>query len=405
MRKKMDALEIQAAAYIYSQHGSGSQADIGRILGLSQAVVSRALKQAKLKGWLKDSPQFVKNGISEERMAEILARAAPNKLCDKLKALSSKFAPPEVRVFPTVGFAELKWSTNQNEIHRRIEAFGLAAGGYAAEIVAQSRGYTGISWGNTLAMTVAGMKRGVVDSPRRQNPITFFPVSGEPLGSSLTSLSASTLAVKLDEIFNGGTKHCLSLAAVPALIPKAFTDGPNRKKCCVNELAVIRKLIGQVDSYREIFGEVARQRSNRLGLIENMDCLITGIGHAEKTLAWEKDELVKKAGFDRTHIKNLVIGDISGVLIPKPGLADHQKYHLKEIMDRWTGLAEEHIENCAKKAREESTPGIVVVAAGANKAKILHEVYIRGWMSHALIDQTLSNAWLKIVEDHVDQKQ
>src|SRR5262249_41905896 len=145
-------------------------------------------------------------------------------LFGNLRRLKARHKMPEIRVFPTPGFETIKWSTNPEEIKQRIGAFGLAVGEYAAHLLSRSRIATGVSWGDTLAMTVVGMKSAAISLNPNRMPIMYFPVSGEPLGVSVTSSSASTLAAKLDEVLNGNRKRCLSLAAVPALIPKAFVE-------------------------------------------------------------------------------------------------------------------------------------------------------------------------------------
>ncbi|MDH3445127.1 MAG: winged helix-turn-helix transcriptional regulator, partial [Deltaproteobacteria bacterium] len=79
MQKKIDGLEIQTAAYLTSQNQTQSQ--IAKILEVSPSVISRALKQAKKDGWLKNPvPEFDRTNITARRMAEIEARAAPKAL-------------------------------------------------------------------------------------------------------------------------------------------------------------------------------------------------------------------------------------------------------------------------------------------------------------------------------------
>jgi len=385
MRKQFDELEIQAAAYLSSHNHT--QKEIADFLSLSQPVVSRVVKRAREEGYLKETgPEFVRTNISEQRMLEIQARIAPRKLANELNEFAIKndlpFIPA-VRVFPTPYL-----SSSKETFTLRTEDFGRVAAGYAAELLLRSRGCVGVSWGTTVANLATGISANCRVAARKPNPIMFVPLCGEPLGLTGTHFSASTLAAKLDGVLNGGTTHSHSLAAVPALIPKTFST---------NEISIIRKLIGHVEAYKKIFAGASRRNIHEEPLIDKLDTILASVGAAETTLGWGHDELGRTAGFNRSDLKELIIGDISGVLIPKPKLRDADKKKLIRIEERWTGIREDHIRNCALRAKRDKTTGVIVSTIGRNKAAIVLECVKRGLINHLLIDQDLADELVRLL--------
>lgn len=151
MRRKAEELEIQAAAYLYSQP-EYQQADIGKILNLSPAVVSRAIDHAKNQGWLESKPRFVSTRFPPQRIEEIKARIAPQSLRGPLEKLREKHGGiiPEVRIFP------IRHADSLDKIKKRQEEFGRMAAGYVKDLLLTTKGHIGICWGNTLAELIKG---------------------------------------------------------------------------------------------------------------------------------------------------------------------------------------------------------------------------------------------------------
>lgn len=224
---------------------------------------------------------------------------------------------------------------------------------------------------------------------RKGKPIQFILLCGEPLGNSPTRFSSSNLASQLDVLINGGTRIPLSLAAVPALIPKDFSRA---------EVNAIRKLISRVDAHREIFGGPNQESARRECLIDNVDTILTSIGSSATALAFGDDEFVKTAGITREDLQKLVIGDIGGVLFPRPHLGAGEQAALDQIVARWTGITEKHIKYCIDRARHDKTPGVIVVAIGESKATIVYECVKRGLVNHLVIDQDLAKKLESVVD-------
>jgi DNA-binding transcriptional regulator LsrR (DeoR family) len=199
-------------------------------------------------------------------------------------------------------------------------------------------------------------------------------------------LSSSSLAAQLDETMNGGTAHARSLAAVPALIPEGFTP---------REVQVVHKLIGQVTAYREIFQQREMDEGYQAPWIDQLDTVLTGIGSAATSLRYSDDALIKTGGIDRDRLSRLVIGDISGILFARPDLSRSQRAELERIETRWTGIREHQMQRCAAQAFHQGTPGVIVMAVGADRAESVCESVKRGLVNALVIDGALADALLQ----------
>ena len=77
------------------------------------------------------------------------------------------------------------------------------------------------------------------------------------------------------------------------------------------------------------------------------------------------------------ELQKLVLGDISGVFIPRRDLSASQRVKLKNLSKRWTGIKLEHLKNCSLSSFSsdplKGKPGIVVVAIAKNKARFIYE--------------------------------
>jgi DNA-binding transcriptional regulator LsrR (DeoR family) len=174
-------------------------------------------------------------------------------------------------------------------------------------------------------------------------------------------------------------KHSLSLAAVPALIPENFTP---------KEVKAIRKLINYVDAYHDIFGGQRKDETEQEPWIRRMDCILTSVGPRERPLG---DRLLKTAGIHKERLRELVIGDICGILIPRPGLSTAEDSEVERVTERWTGIKLGDLEDCARRASRSRGTGVIVIAIGKNKAAFIYEVVRRGLVNHLIVDQDLAD--------------
>lgn len=380
-RRKIDDVEMQAVAYLYSQ--KYSREDIKNILCLSQSTVSRSIQRALEAGWLETNVRFVTEHMTPERMQEIEALVSPqHHLTERLHTFAHQhgvLARLHIRVFPNA--PQPHTSTTQATPR---DWFGHVAAGYIRDVLRPSQ-VCGVSWGYMIASVVRGLHTLGPPPLQKGPPIEFVPLCGEPLDTAVTHFSSSSLAAQLDEMMNAGTQHSRSLAAVPALIPEGFTP---------REVQVIRKLIGHVTAYREIFQRREADEGQHAPWIDQLDTVLTGIGSAETSLRYWDDALVRTGGIDRDRLSRLVIGDICGILFARPNLSPSQQAELKRIEERWTGIREHQMKRCAEQALQQGTPGVIVVAVGADRAESVCESVKRGLINTLVIDCALADALL-----------
>jgi hypothetical protein len=105
---------------------------------------------------------------------------------------------------------------------------------------------------------------------------------------------------------------------------------------------------------------------------------LTSISTEERPLGFDDDRLIRAAGIRKERLNDLVIGDLCGIVIPRPNLDSQSKSEIENIMARWTGARVEHLEACATRAQK-GAPGVIVLAIGANKASVVHEGLRRGF--------------------------
>jgi hypothetical protein len=213
------------------------------------------------------------------------------------------------------------------------------------------------------------------------------------LGLNITQHSSSVLAAKLQYAANAGTdtaeSHSLSLAPVPALIPADMDE---------SEIRVVRKFIGKITAYREVFGaekDDIDASKDPVPLVDKLECVLTSTSTQERPLGFGGDNLIRVAGVPREKLNDLVVGDICGALIERPNLGEDARRSVADIRARWTGVTLAQLRACASRARAPRLPGVVVVAVGANKAPVVVASVRLGLVQHLFADQDLA--------DHLEQ--
>jgi DNA-binding transcriptional regulator LsrR (DeoR family) len=384
MRRKAEEIEFLAAAFLYGEQQT--QESIGRSLGLSQPVISRLLKSAVKDGYIETRTRFIRDKVSEEDMERILARVRPVRLQEilsKINVKDSNQPGPVVHVYPSHSR-----NTTDAAWRYRTDEFARACAKDVLEVLESASGI-GVSWGETVAAVIAAMKNAAPDGGvMKRHTRTTIPLIGEPLGLNITQHSSSVLAARLEEVLNPevepGQGHTLSLAPVPALIPADMTE---------TEIQAIRKLIGRITAYREIFG-TDRQNSTseqkNVPLIRKIDAVLTSTSTHERPLGFDDDNLIRAAGVPREKLNDLVIGDLCGAMISRPNLDVEAKAEVKSILRRWTGVTISQLRDCAARARD-GAPGILVLAIGARKAPVVYAALRNGLIQHLFMDQDLAD--------------
>lgn len=381
MRKKRTEIDKLAAAFLA---GEGKrQSAIAAILGLSQAVVSRMLKEAK-DTYYREQIQFIRESVNHDEHMQILERIGRNDLAERLSGLSQRHANrrgPLVRVF--------SGDKGANE-REKTAHFARQAAPYVKGLFDRASS-CGVTWGGMLFNMVAALRALAVPPPWADRVLEIVPLSGEPLGDDPTSFSSSILSHDLGKLANGENYNARSLGMVPAFIPERDQRGSRFK---APEEEVIWRFIGLVRSYDEIFGTPGKEISERRPVAESLDMILTSVGPADRPLGFINGRLLETGKVTTEELMELIFGDIGGVCIPRPGLSARQRARLESVTNRWTGLKCDHLEACATRAAEgdplSGKPGVVVISRGADRAQCVYEAVKRGLINQLVIDEELA---------------
>jgi len=377
LKKKTTELDMLAAAFLAGE--GRTQAGIASDLRLSQPAVSRLLSQARKK-YLRQEVHFLKEHVTHDTMQRILQRASRSDLGELLNRLakqSHQARGPVVRVFPSESL-----QVGPKDWENRLTSFGRAAAPYIKELLLRAT-ICGISWGQTLGHVVASLHGLAIPPPRTADPIEIVPLCGEPLGKAPTSLSSTNLAESLERFLNGKAVSNLSLGMVPAFIP-CFPEP---------EIEVIWKVIRLVKAHELIFGPRQPPQNGAQPLVEKANMILTSVGPAERPLGYGSGELFRTGGLELEQLRPLLLGDISGICIPKPRLKPEQTKIISNLNSRWTGITRPQLESCARRSATadplQGVPGVCVVAIGRNKALFVCEAVKLGLVNHLIIDDDL----------------
>lgn len=369
-------LEAQQAAYLCAEH-SMTQAEIGRLLGgLSQPRVSRLLRRAEDRGWLRRSYQFVPDALGAERIDQLKRFIEPSSLVDQLAKVHSRTGV-RVRGVHVVDSGAV--GNTPKAIAARLGRFGRAAAEPLADLISRAD-VLAVTWGRTVSHVVDGVSGAKLATLPRS--IRFVPVCGEPLERASERDTSSHLAERLHVLMRSTAPVPPSLTGVPALIPRRFRGADARG---------IRRFVRQAASYREVFG-------TRAPLINRVDSLLTAVGTSNHPMGFIHDELLK-AGSTPTKkltsasLEKLVAGDLGGVLFPRPGLSAREKKEVQALNAMWTGAKLTHLKRIARQAARSTRPGVIIVAMGeGDRAAIIAEAVRYGLVNELIIDRTLAEA-------------
>ena len=96
---------------------------------------------------------------------------------------------------------------------------------------------------------------------------------------------------------------------------------------------------------------------------------------------------------DAAMLRELVVGDIGGILIPMPTLTATKKQRVDEINDMWTGLSLDRLAAIAKRAVSgRGLGGVIVIAFGREKLESIVQSVQMGLVNELVIDHELEKA-------------
>ena len=344
-----------------------TQTEIAERMHLSQPEVSRLLGKAAAGGLLRAQPTFLPKSVEAAELAQ--AR--------KLVAGDFVEVEKEVRkLAPEKFFFRLHTVAAKD-----LQAFYDQAARHVAGLL-QGDWIVGTLWGVTIDRIIEGVTR--YAEPRRNSGLRALPLAGDPLyllNQENQQFSASALAAKLELAFTGRTRPELpSLNGVPAYISRQLMTDQRKA-------AVLNDFIAAIPGYHRIFGPA--------GYIHRIDTVLTGVGvfapsqqHVTATFLREREA---QEGPDFNKLRNLILGDFAGILLPKNRITPDERRLVDSFNEGWTGVSLDHLKEIARKAKAVSPPGVITVAfSSEKKGGILRESLRRGLINHLVVDEALA---------------
>jgi DNA-binding Lrp family transcriptional regulator len=378
MKSKTSDVEMMAAALLFTEQAPDgqrrTQEQVGNELGLSQAVVSRLLKEARSRGVLVTvEERFEPSAIPTETMQRVRRRISgePRRLTTLLKQRFGDLAPA-VRILPTT----------PGDWDSRLRQFANVAAPDVLTLISSSNEIVGISWGNSVGSLVTAIQALCVTPPRVRRPLTVIPLMGEPHWRGFAaSVGSSKLAHQLDETLNGPSEEKFpSLVGVPPVIPKEVQDA---------ELEIAYKVIEHTAGYLELFGSRRQGTSRKMrgaALADRLDCIVTSLSRKWRPLGYGDETLLDSGGGGIKPADGAILGDLCGVLIhPRAPFTEPNPLDM-----RLTGIRRTQLLDCATRARGKNSrgPGVICVAIGGSKADVLLACFPA--LNHVFVDQELA---------------
>ena len=354
-----------------------SQKKIAESLAMSQPKVSRHLKLARELGYVVDELRLPPGhtpaslGVSAIKSADL----------DRLEKYIREASARSRGVTPT----ELEVLHSGDDEEKRLEKFGNAAARRVIPLLRERDNgknkvrICAVSGGRTVECLVSAMERCPI---KEKANIEFLPVAGERWSRTQhVGISPSDATQRLTDLFvkdkAENSLPALSLKGLPTRIP------PDLDK------TVIEKFLNSAEAYREIFTGSEGEKAK----IELVDAMITSIGGRPEDDPWVQ-EMLQSEGLTLDELKQHAAGNLAGVLFPKDPTDETETNRINE---HWCGMAEKHIRECSVRAHAEKRPGVIVLAMGKEKAKIVPRAL--GLINHLFIDHILAEEILRDVSE------
>jgi DNA-binding transcriptional regulator LsrR (DeoR family) len=358
-------IRMVACALLRSQ--GYNQEDIAERMNLSQPVVSRIVTAAIQARLLQAQPTFLPQNASP---AEI--KQAQRRYAGKHSDLEQK-----IRTLVPRGLCFRLHTVAAKDLHAFCEqAARHVAGLLTGDLI------VGTMWGSAIERIIDGVTR--YAQPSKRSELRAIPLAGDPLfllNQENQEYSASALAAKLERAFTGRTRSDLpSLNGVPAYISRSRMA--DRKKA-----AGLMDFIQSIPGYHLIFGSIGYERQ--------VNTVLTGVGvfasSPQQTTATFIREREAQEGPEFAPLRQLILGDFAGSILPKPGLRPAQNDLVAGLNLGWLGISLSQLKRVAREAKTTSPPGVITVAfASDNKAAIVRESLRRGLINHLVVDDDLA---------------
>jgi len=384
--------ERQLVAYLYA--GGRSNKEIAALLQSTETRVSRRLKEAREAGFVIICPN-----VPEEIIRRFEPFEGAKQLEAVLKQAIGTSRVKEVIVVPPQRFTEGQRRAGSPDWLADAAARRLWYHAQQGKITS-----VGLSWGRTLRAVAraAGRVAPPVERARVGAGITWIPVLGDllhPAEEEAYSLSSSTLAADFTKAFGGEAESSLALY-IPAYIPGKFLEKLPKKEREQRQ-AIIHDFITMLPNYRLIFGPTD---NGQQPLMEQLDALVTSVGAPPapdtKQPWWSLTQQLMEG--EEAQVQRATVGNLAGQFITDEEVDPEDARGIEEINARVFGPKIEDFKRLAKNSKAKKSPGLLVVAAGTFKARVVHRISLAGLVGELIIDQALAMELLRLM-DHEEQ--
>ncbi len=378
---------------------------IGRLLGFSIPTISRRLKEARDKGYLREVHVFNPGN----RLEAIYPYLSDHQQADKFLRFFGRQTLQNVIIVPRT------FPTPQDN----LRLVGRAAAVHFADVL--RGGYVvGVSFGRTILEMVRAAQElyGAGEWPTKD--IEFVPLLGglsvlpklQP--AEAFECAASSLASELARVFKGHTTGQLFLPT-PAFVPTGFLTGDNSQD--MNErIRVAQEFVSSIPEYQMIFGTKSVLRREPAALIGKMDIMVTSVGGplSQQSAPQQDDTQQSEAGWlstggpiinerERYELARAgVVGDICGHFISETQVTGFSPATsvITEVNRRVFGASPLDFQECARRAlRGEKKPGVIMIANSARKAAAVLSAIRNGCVSTLIIDKELADEIERLVPE------
>jgi DNA-binding transcriptional regulator LsrR (DeoR family) len=374
------------------------QRGIAGALRVSQPTVSKRLAEAKRLGYLTyppPAPVLERKTIPDELLSAAEYSVQAGRLRDELlRVLRSIRTPATLRHVwiqrgPSRRTDSVAWLD-------RLNTVAVVAARRFAELLPDAKA-VGLTWGYSISYFLRELQKCRAADCKGQ--VVVFPTVGSfPYEETIPlALESTTLARSLGELLNSQTTDDqLSLASIPAFIPKAFE----------NDRATLLRFFVTFPAFKKVFGvpgESRRVRGKVDSLLERADTLLTGMGDMPAREGEGSPSLKARLMLEGAHLERwskIVVGDIGGVLLPRRGISSSDREKVTEINRRFIGPGLEDFQACAQKATNSVNqyPGVIAIAHTKAKAAVVLEAIRLGCVTELFVDDELADELLHLIE-------
>ena len=393
---------------------NAEQKDIATKLDVSEATVSRLLKDNP---FLRRDVFFDSTAIPDDDpdfLKKVDSLAGLSGLSERLTKISANDYKIEV---------EVCLSTHRDD---SVDRFTEAGAPVIAQWLSRSN-IVGVCWGGALARLVLPTAQKLKSSKdmNEEKRIKFIPMCGIiSTNPDAIYYSSTNVALLFNKEINSDfeelgspSRGIYNLNCIPMRHPKGF--GFNEKN-----YRIVQEYMDSVfPDHKRIFRTPEEESRVLETLPYNIDTLVTGIGgkgnrfeHLDEDAHFPVEKRVNKVPLPKgnpdtylkwkgksvtkaTLLKEIVCGDIGGVLLPKKQPDEKTQEIAEEIIDslneRLATLRASHLEHCGKRPEDGNSNGVIAIAAGTHKADVVIAGLEKGYISRLLIDSDLATALQK----------